>query len=57
MDLAVDRHLAIGNGIITVENEDQAHARADKTRKDKGGFAARAAMTMVGIRNDLGSNS
>jgi 6,7-dimethyl-8-ribityllumazine synthase len=57
MDLAVDRHLAIGNGIITVENEDQAHARADKTRKDKGGFAARAAMTMVGIRNELGSNS
>ncbi|MGB3457652.1 MAG: 6,7-dimethyl-8-ribityllumazine synthase [Litorimonas sp.] len=53
MDLAVDRHLAIGNGIITVENEAQAIARGDKTQKDKGGFAARAAMTMVGIRDDL----
>lgn len=53
MDLAVNQKLAIGNGIITVENEDQAHARADKTRKDKGGFAARAAVTMVEIRNEL----
>ncbi|MEM9600283.1 MAG: 6,7-dimethyl-8-ribityllumazine synthase, partial [Pseudomonadota bacterium] len=34
MDLAVDQQLAIGNGIITVENEEQALARADKTRKD-----------------------
>ena len=55
MDLAVDRQLAIGNGIITVENEDQANARADKARKDKGGFAARAAMTMVAIRDELNS--
>ncbi|MEM7730235.1 MAG: 6,7-dimethyl-8-ribityllumazine synthase [Pseudomonadota bacterium] len=53
MDLAVTRHLAIGNGIITVENEDQALARADIARKDKGGFAARAAMTMVGLRDAL----
>lgn len=53
MGLAVNQKLAIGNGIITVENEDQAHARADKTRKDKGGFAARAAVTMVEIRNEL----
>lgn len=53
MDLAVDKQLAIGNGIITVENEDQAIARADKSKKDKGGFAARAAMTMVEIRNEL----
>lgn len=53
MDLAVNQKLAIGNGIITVENEEQALARADKTRKDKGGFAARAAITMVGIRHEL----
>ncbi len=53
MDLAVDQQLAIGNGIITVENEDQAIVRADKTKKDKGGFAARAAMTMAQIRNEL----
>jgi 6,7-dimethyl-8-ribityllumazine synthase len=37
---------AIGNGIITVENEEQALARADKTRKNKGGEAAQAAMAM-----------
>src|SRR3546814_2977867 len=36
--------LAIGNGILTVENEEQALARADKTRKDKGGEAAKAAL-------------
>ncbi|WP_298912759.1 6,7-dimethyl-8-ribityllumazine synthase [uncultured Algimonas sp.] len=53
MDLAVDRKLAIGNGIITVENEGQAIARADGSQKDKGGFAARAAMRMVGLRDDL----
>ena len=53
MDLAVDRQLAIGNGIITVENEAQAIARADKAQKDKGGFAARAALTMIEIRDQL----
>ena len=53
MDLAVNQQLAIGNGIITVENEDQALARADKTRKDKGGFAASAAVQMVKIRAEL----
>lgn len=53
MDLAVDHQLAIGNGIITVENEAQAIARADKTQKDKGGFAARAALQMVDIREHL----
>jgi len=37
---------AIGNGIITVENEEQALARADKTRKNKGGEAAQAAISM-----------
>ena len=55
MDLAVNQQLCIGNGIITVENEKQAKARADKSKKDKGGFAARAAITMVDIRRDLAS--
>jgi 6,7-dimethyl-8-ribityllumazine synthase len=57
MDLAVNQQLAIGNGIITVENEDQANARADKTQNDKGGFAARAALTMVGIRDELAESA
>lgn len=54
MDLAIDQQLAIGNGIITVENEDQAWARAKMSKKDKGGFAANAVLEMIAIRNELG---
>ena len=43
--------LAIGNGILTVENEAQALARARKTEKDKGGEAARAALAMLALRD------
>ena len=42
---------AIGNGILTVENEDQALARADPARGDKGGGAARAALALFDLRN------
>ncbi len=42
--------LAIGNGILTVENEEQALERADPGRKDKGGEAAKAALALLGIR-------
>jgi 6,7-dimethyl-8-ribityllumazine synthase len=42
--------LAIGNGILTVENEAQALARARKDEKDKGGEAAKAAMAMIGLK-------
>lgn len=38
--------IAIGNGILTVENEAQALVRADPGQMDKGGGAARAALTM-----------
>lgn len=55
MDLAVGQQLAIGNGIITVENEEQAWARAKKDKKDKGGFAANAALKMIKIRSELKS--
>lgn len=54
MDLAVSESLAIGNGIMTVENEDQAWARARRSDKDKGGFAARAALTMIELKKKLG---
>ena len=53
MDLAVNQQLAIGNGIITVENENQAWARASKDKKDKGGFAANATLKMIKIRSEL----
>jgi 6,7-dimethyl-8-ribityllumazine synthase len=42
--------LAIGNGILTVENEEQALVRADPKQKDKGGEAAKAAMAMLDLR-------
>jgi 6,7-dimethyl-8-ribityllumazine synthase len=42
--------LAIGNGILTVENEAQAIVRADPAQSDKGGGAAEAAMALLAIR-------
>lgn len=53
--LAVEESIAIGNGILTVENEEQAWARARLTEGDKGGFAARAALTMIAVRERLGA--
>lgn len=46
--------LAIGNGILTVENEAQALARADRNAKDKGGEAAKAALAMVALQQRFG---
>lgn len=55
MDLTVHQRLAIGNGILTVENEDQAWARVDAARvEDKGGNAARAAIAMIALRQQFG---
>ncbi len=56
MDLAIDEALAVGNGILTVENADQAWARAGTgdDGRDKGGFAARAALEMIDVRRKLG---
>ncbi len=42
--------LAIGNGILTVENEEQALVRADPAQKNKGGEAAQAALALLAIR-------
>ena len=42
--------LAIGNGILTVENEAQALVRADPAQKDKGGEAALAALALLKLR-------
>ena len=41
---------AIGNGILTVENEAQALVRADPAQKDKGGEAARAALALLALK-------
>ena len=53
MALSMDG-LAIGNGILTVENEAQALARARPTEKDKGGEAAKAALAMLALRERFG---
>ena len=58
MDLTLVKGLAVGNGVITVENEAQAWARADMNRKDKGGKAARSAMAMAELKQSfVGSTS
>ena len=49
MALSMDG-VAIGNGILTVENEAQALARARRTEKDKGGEAAKAAIAMLELK-------
>ena len=54
MELAVRRALAIGNGILTVDNEDQARVRADPAGEDKGGFAAFAALRLLALRRQFG---
>jgi 6,7-dimethyl-8-ribityllumazine synthase len=46
---------AIGNGVLTVENEEQARVRADPKRGDKGGDAARAALALYELRERYGA--
>jgi 6,7-dimethyl-8-ribityllumazine synthase len=53
MDLAVSERIAMGNGILAVDNERQANARARVEEGDKGGAAARAALTMVALKHTL----
>ena len=53
MDLSVNERLPIGNGILTVDNEAQAHARARAEEGVKGGDAARAALTMIALKHTL----
>lgn len=47
MDVGITHRLAIGNGIQTVEDEAQAWVRCDPEQKNKGGGAARAAITLM----------
>ncbi len=55
VELGLRERLAIGNGILTVENLAQALERADPDRQDKGGHAARAALALVALRRHLAS--
>lgn len=53
-DLAVRDRLAIGNGILTVENRDQAWARCSVDKYNKGGAVAEAAIRMVELKKQYG---
>ena len=52
MALSMDG-VAVGNGILTTENEAQAIVRADPAQLDKGGGAAQAALAMLDLRKRL----
>jgi 6,7-dimethyl-8-ribityllumazine synthase len=53
-DLALEFTLALGYGILTVENESQAWERARVDRKNKGGDAARACLAMIEAKRGFG---
>src|ERR1700732_3452135 len=53
-ELAIAHNLAIGFGILTVENEAQALARARVDRKDKGARAPRAGLAMIALKRRFG---
>ncbi len=54
LDFAVANRVPLGNGILTVENRDQAIARAATDGKNKGGDAARAAIDLFELKRRLG---
>lgn len=54
MDLSVRDRLAIGYGVVTVENQEQAWARARRDEKNKGKDAAAACLRMVDMRKTFG---
>ena len=53
MDLTIGKRLCIGNGVLTTEDDEQAWARARMSEGDKGGGAARAALTMVALKQQM----
>src|SRR5258705_372922 len=53
MDISIALDMPVGNGILTVDTDAQARARARQTGEDKGGGAARAALTLVRLKRRL----
>jgi 6,7-dimethyl-8-ribityllumazine synthase len=53
MDLSVARRVPLGNGILTVENDEQAWTRARVGELNKGGGAAEAALSVLRIKKKL----
>jgi len=54
MNMVTSEGLALGNGIQTVENQEQAWARANRSEKNKGGGAAEAALAMIENKKKFG---
>jgi 6,7-dimethyl-8-ribityllumazine synthase len=57
MDLSIAKQIPLGNGIITVNDESQAWARARVEEGDKGGDAARAALAMLRLQRNASKKS
>jgi 6,7-dimethyl-8-ribityllumazine synthase len=53
MDLTIRDGLAIGNGILTVEDEEQAFVRARAENGGKGGDAVRACLALMTVKASL----
>jgi 6,7-dimethyl-8-ribityllumazine synthase len=53
LNLSVARRVPIGNGILTVDTDAQAWARARKEQGDKGGDAMRAALSLIRLKRRL----
>jgi 6,7-dimethyl-8-ribityllumazine synthase len=53
MNLTTEYSIALGYGILTCENGDQAWARADRKRKNKGADAANACLAMLKLKKDF----
>ncbi|MGQ0526632.1 MAG: 6,7-dimethyl-8-ribityllumazine synthase [Alphaproteobacteria bacterium] len=54
-EISITKNLAIGNGILTVENYDQAIERADPAKMNRGADAAQAALAVLDIKQRLGA--
>ncbi len=54
MNLSLDYSIAVGFGVLTVENEAQAWARASLDQGNKGGSVAEAAMRMIEVKREFG---
>ena len=54
MDLSLDYSIAVGFGVLTVENEAQAWARASLDQGNKGGSVAEAALRMIEVKREFG---
>jgi len=53
MEIGVDHRIAVGNGILTVDTAAQAKMRAALDKGDKGGTAAKAALSLVRLKRSL----